>query len=396
MPERPRARRRYAALLATVALLAAATAGCAVADAPSDDGTSSEASTESSDDDRLAMSKREAADATARGKADWSADVCEANGWYEDDDCDWFCPGQDPACQLSPLGPTPSGTPTRSPIVLHHGFMGSDSNIWSYNGVAEALRADGHTVMESEVAPFHSVRTRARQLADQVDSLLAETGAREVNIVAHSMGGLDARYLVSGLDYADRVASVTTISSPHRGTRIADAYLELAPEHTDDAVDALAELVGEQFSDVGDNADIRAAMRDLSTEGLERFNQRHPNPEKVHYQSWAGVSSILGVEVDGIDEACEGKLTMHDGAVDKMSSVLWGVATIVAGGTDLAINDGMARVSSAKWGEFRGCIPADHLDQVGQIADEGTNEHTGFNHVRFYRNLAFDLAKRGF
>jgi triacylglycerol lipase len=56
----------------------------------------------------------------------------------------------------------------------------------------------------------------------------------------------------------------------------------------------------------------------------------------------------------------------------------------------------VSTVESSKWGEFRGCIPADHLDQVGQIDDVGASHQTGFDSLRFYRNLAFDLAARGF
>jgi triacylglycerol lipase len=56
----------------------------------------------------------------------------------------------------------------------------------------------------------------------------------------------------------------------------------------------------------------------------------------------------------------------------------------------------MATVESAMWGTFRGCIPADHLDEVGQIRHDAPDAVTGFDHVQFYRDLAHDLAQRGF
>src|SRR5207249_8887306 len=46
---------------------------------------------------------------------------------------------------------------------------------------------------------------------------------RSVNIVAHSMGGLDARYAISQLGLGGRVASLITIGTPHLGTPLADA-----------------------------------------------------------------------------------------------------------------------------------------------------------------------------
>jgi len=71
-------------------------------------------------------------------------------------------------------------------------------------------------------------------------------------------------------------------------------------------------------------------------------------------------------------------------------------AAFVAHGWELRPNDGMATVESAKWGNFRGCIPADHLDEVGQVGHHGKLRWTGFDHLRFYRNVAFDLAAQGF
>ena len=45
---------------------------------------------------------------------------------------------------------------------------------------------------------------------------------KKIHIIAHSMGGLDSRYMISKLGMADRVLSLTTISTPHHGSPIAD------------------------------------------------------------------------------------------------------------------------------------------------------------------------------
>ncbi len=71
-------------------------------------------------------------------------------------------------------------------------------------------------------------------------------------------------------------------------------------------------------------------------------------------------------------------------------------APFVAHGTEMRPNDGMVTVENAKWGEFRGCIPADHLAEVGQPKLNGMNKRTGFDHIRFYRDVAFDLSAKGF
>src|SRR5436190_277798 len=48
----------------------------------------------------------------------------------------------------------------------------------------------------------------------------------KVIIIAHSMGGLDARYMISRLGMADRVAALVTLSTPHHGSPYADWCLK--------------------------------------------------------------------------------------------------------------------------------------------------------------------------
>lgn len=338
--------------------------------------------------------KAEAAAAVDEGKADWSFDWCEARGWYGDGECDWFCPSRDPDCDAQPLGPDPQGSPAKLPIVLAHGFDASPSNRWGYYRVAEALEADGHTVIVAQVPPYHAVSERAAHLARFVDEGLEV--ADQVNIIAHSMGGLDSRHLISQLGYGDRVASLTTISSPHRGAPVADVALKLMPGIFDDAINALAAAWGRTYSEVSDDADLRAAMYDISETAAADRNAATPDVDGVYYQSWAGVSSVLGLNNPKDAAACEGLGLRQPGKSDKMHATLVPMAAFTSGGAALIPNDGMVSVESAKWGEFRGCIPADHLDEVGQPEHDAADAQTGFDHVRFYRNLAFELASLGF
>src|SRR6185436_1181555 len=116
----------------------------------------------------------------------------------------------------------------------------------------------------------------------------------------------------------------------------------------------------------------------------------------VYYQSWAGVSSLLAIPNGADKAACEGKLLAHDDKADLMSPILAPAAPIVAHGTKAEPNDGFVLVSSAKHGNFRGCVPADHADEIGLLRTSSLDAHTGFDVVRFYRNVAYDLAARGF
>jgi hypothetical protein len=79
-----------------------------------------------------------------------------------------------------------------------------------------------------------------------------------------------------------------------------------------------------------------------------------------------------------------------------MSLLVAPFTATVAHGTALDPNDGLVTVESAKWGTFLGCIPADHADEVGQVSHKKGDLVTGFDHKRFYRNLVFDLSRKGF
>lgn len=323
-----------------------------------------------------------------------------------------FCGFWDPLgwCDEPPaaLGPEPSGVPTVYPILLAHGFNTSTTNFWRFNDVDVALREDGHTVALGSVPPFDTPMVRATYLAEQVDALLAETGAERVNLICFSQGGIDCRYLVSpdGLGYGDRVASLSTLSSPHHGTYVADATVALLPD-ADGAVgrlvDAIAGWYGETFSELAADSHFVGAMESMSEARMVEFNATVGDHPDVYYQSWAGFSYVGGLPNprESIEDVCRDadgvtRILWHEGKRDVMDPLLVGGAAFTAHGTDLRPNDGVSTVESAHWGVFRGCIPADHLDQVGQIRDRTPDRRTGFDYLRFYRNLAFELAAMGY
>lgn len=337
-----------------------------------------------------APDKDELASQLADGKADTSLDWCAKWDWYGDGDCDQFCLKPDPDCQSNPLGPDPSGAPTRYPIVLVHGFMGSASSpLWSFYNLVDTLRADGHVVIEADLPPFDAPANRARVLASQIDAAIAMHG--KVNLIAHSQGGLDSRYLISSLGYADRVASLTTISSPHRGTAIADKALGLLPGGLDASVNTALKTLGIDIAKVN----VRAAMTALAERNSPAFNAENPDRAGVYYQSWAGVSSKTGVAGSANLGVCDGKLLMHPGTLDKLGTLMPSLVWSIVGHGVGEPNDGLATVAGSKHGTFRGCIPADHMDEVGQVMDT-FDPATGWDHLRFYRNVAFELAANGY
>ena len=334
--------------------------------------------------------KDELGDQLADGKADTSVDWCARWDWYNDGECDQFCLKPDPDCQSNPLGPEPSGRATRYPIVLVHGFMGTASSpLWSFYKLADTLRADGHIVIEADLPAFDAPANRAAVLASQIDAAIAQYG--KVNLVAHSQGGLDSRYLIASLGYGTKIASLTTISTPHQGTAIADKALGFLPGGLDASVNSALRTLGLDVAKVN----VRAALTAMAERNAAAFNTANPDRAGVYYQSWAGVSSPSGVASAVNLSACEGKFLMHPDTMDKLGTLMPSLVWKIVGHGAGEPNDGVTTVTSAKHGEFRGCIPADHMDEVGQVQDT-YDTATGWDHLRFYRNVAFELSAKGF
>jgi triacylglycerol lipase len=111
---------------------------------------------------------------------------------------------------------------------------------------------------------------------------LDETNSEKVNIIAHSKGGIDSRYLIWRYDYGDKVASLTTISTPHHGAEIADLIYEQKIVHTRLAKNALA-VYGKLYGDT--NPDLYNVNYQLTTEKMKEFNESIGRDHRVYYQS---------------------------------------------------------------------------------------------------------------
>lgn len=131
-------------------------------------------------------------------------------------------------------------------LVLAHGIMGWGGNPAEtgqdqmrvyYNGVQPFLadymsktRPDVELVMIAPTVPrAETVANRGHALRQAIEAELNKWPAgTRVHLLAHSMGGLDARWVIAQDGMAENIASLTTIATPHRGTSLADlAYDEL-------------------------------------------------------------------------------------------------------------------------------------------------------------------------
>ncbi len=294
----------------------------------------------------------------------------------------------------------PAGAPY--PIVLCHGFFGFEDFagvdfIQYFWGVRAHLQAEGEpAVYTPAVDPFDDSEVRGAQLLAHVERILAETGAAKVNLVGHSQGGLDARFVAH--QRPDWVASVTTISTPHRGTPLADVALGLTDHGiVPDLLDAFVRLIGRPLWDAaGDDTSVTSAMRQLTTGGAADFNRAYPDQPGVAYYAIAGRTDWHGGGAPCRVDDSPAFITRWAHARDPADPAFWITEAALDGGLfDPIPNDGLVPVPSAQWGRFLGCIPADHLDQMGQLLGDLPGLANPFRHRVFYADLVGWLRSQG-
>jgi triacylglycerol lipase len=171
-------------------------------------------------------------------------------------------------------------TPPRNPILFCHGWGGFDTAVY-FRGVLNVLEDRGCSVVPTSVSPFGSIDNRAAHLADQIRRYCTECSAVagspvKVNIIAHSMGGLDVRYAVSAFGLSDCVACVVSVSTPHLGS-------ELAVTPTRVLEPLLKQLHQEWGVDL-------LGLTQLTPSQCTIFNDQCPDVDGVVYMSVAGVS----------------------------------------------------------------------------------------------------------
>ncbi|GAB5518949.1 MAG: alpha/beta fold hydrolase [Rhodothermales bacterium] len=260
--------------------------------------------------------------------------------------------------------------PTQHPVVLMHG-IGLIAHVLKpgavFDPIAEDLEAQGVRVFAPRVQPYSPIRERCKAWSVHLRTILSITGAKKLNLVGFSSGGIDARYLVTHMEAHEYVASITTIASPHRGSCLAELPLRF-PEPLRSILFEVVNQVAAVVFPEGDT-DVLPTLEELTREFMvERFNPATPDHPDVTYYS-LGSHAGRGVR-------------------NAASPLTWLMNQYIY--LKEGINDGFVALESMKWTGYGGAIPADHAQLVG-LADGLST----FDATIFYRRLISHLASEG-
>jgi triacylglycerol lipase len=187
-----------------------------------------------------------------------------------------------------------------------------------------------------------------------------------VNVIGHSLGGLDARYAASVLG-ARQIASITTIGTPHRGSPVADWAMRQSKR---------GGLWYWFFRLLGYDMDQRRFLPEITTDSMEKvFNPRVPNVPDVRYFSVVSTASFKN---------------------GSMSYLLWFPAKWLEGENNALSmhgHDGLVPADSQRWGKVIDEVELDHLGQMNHHEFRPNDQHE--TSLRVYTEIYDTLLSEG-
>jgi triacylglycerol lipase len=211
-----------------------------------------------------------------------------------------------------------------------------------FDGIADELRNYGFTVHEPDVNFAGSLASRASEFTCRLDRIFSQ-GAPEAHVVAHSMGGLDARLAIADDPaIAARVTCLTTIGTPHHGTSVADAAIRDGGRLIIAALLPIIDLQG---------------FEDLTRDRCRAFNERVRDREAANTVRYRAVSAVENLmRTTPLLQAAWLQVNRDEGESDGIvprSSQAW-TRTLVG-------SDGHTKDVE----QLAFPMPADHLNEVG-------------------------------
>ncbi len=263
--------------------------------------------------------------------------------------------------------------PTKYPIILVHGIALKDVKFFKAFGHIESLlKENGHSVYTSRTDGFGSIENNAAQLKAQIKEVLQAEGVDKVNLIAHSKGGLDSRYMIDRLGMAEHVASLTFLCTPHKGSKLA-TRLYAMPRIFKYPLAAWLHVWYRIFGD--QTPEVLTVCRQL---------QYTPDGvlESLDFASDAAHNGIFMQSYSTVMERSRDDFIM---SIPHLFSRRW---------ENGAPTDGMVSLESSQYADYRGhCVEGSisHSEIVDFMVKKSKKESI----YAFYRSLCEELAERG-
>ncbi len=252
------------------------------------------------------------------------------------------------------------------PVVLVHGVAVKEKlPLRAFGRIPDRIRDGGYEVYIADVDAFGTVENNAHQLKNYILKILETTGAEKVNLIGYSKGGLDAKMMIEKLDMAEKIASLTTVCTPHKGSVIA-SFVWGWPEPIKKLLSGMLDFLYKHILK-DEHPDSMAVCRELChVDEPEPFS----HTDAFLCQSY---STVLERGRDCILMAPSMKYQKRKTGLD---------------------NDGMVSVESAKFGEYRGNALSESISHL-QIIDLFTRPKTREGIFSFYISICKDLTDKG-
>jgi triacylglycerol lipase len=261
---------------------------------------------------------------------------------------------------------------TKYPVILVHGIGYRDKLPFKtyWGKIPKYLEKNGAIVYVANIDAFGTIESNAVLLKKIILEIIELENCEKVNIIAHSKGGLDSRYMISKLDMSQKTASLTTISTPHRGSVWADLAIGTANNYN---LLGFAEKCSYLWSYIlGDtNPDPLDAYYELTTTEMAKLNFVINDIDSVYYQCYG---SCIRDEYPRIFLKLKNKLiSENDGE-----------------------NDGVVPASSFRWTNFNGFAGENTDFGVSHFDIIGFTNCTFFDEKTFFKNIVIELKEMGF
>ncbi len=266
---------------------------------------------------------------------------------------------------------------TKYPILLVHGMGFRDRKRINYWGrIPKALEQQGNQIFYGHQDANGSIEDNALVIRDRILQIITETGAEKINVICHSKGGLDTRYAVCHYGLEDKIASITTIQTPHNGSKTMDLLMKIP----DIIVKIIAKLTDLWLGLLGDRKpNTYRLFHSLTTKEAAKFNSENIISPHIYCQSYAFV--------------------MKNAFSDIFFLITYPFVYLIEGQ-----NDGLLTPDAVKWGNFRGIVESNsnrgisHCDEV-DMRRWRLNKKSGdgvTDIVDFYLTMADELSKKDF